>query len=351
MSKQTKIPVALILTDTHLHKNNVELVKDIFKQAIDLCKTLKINFIFHLGDFFTSREAQPLHVLDEAQDILMMVEEAKIGLDITDGNHDKVDLESNKSYLRIFYHNVTHKIDDVCNSFWYVNNKSFEKLNFIWVPYFKENGSYLKKLEEATKLIRKDKQNILLTHISINGVQNNDGSAVENVVKQELFKKFDKVLVGHYHQQQNINNIYYIGSAYQANFGEDEAKGFTIMYDDGSHDFIQSKFPKYIKEKIDIDDKNALKKFEKQYTNSKDHVRVVLTGDKTKLQAFNKENLYDKGIDVKFESEEMNSNFDISKQEIIMFDRSNIAKAFDKFIEINSIEDKEYGSTFLQKIL
>ena len=104
------------------------------------------------------------------------------------------------------------------------------------------------------------------------------------------------------------------------------------------------------KKRSQIDDKDALKKFEKQYANSKDNVRVILVGEKTKLQAFKKEQLLDKGIDCKFEDEEINSNT-IINDEIVVYDRSNIKLAFDKFIEINSIEDKEFGMKFLEKIL
>lgn len=347
MSKiKSKIVLALLITDTHLHKNNVELVKDIFRQAIDLCIQHQIKKIYHLGDFFTSREAQPLQVLIEAKEIFLMIKDAGLEMDIIPGNHDKVDLNSQLSYLHAVEKNDSIRLID--NTY---DQMLSNEVNILYLPYFKEKESYLQKLKEVSDLIRKDKVNVLLTHISINGVNNNDGSVVENEIKQELFKKFNYVYVGHYHNKQSNGNINYIGSSYQADFGEDEIKGFQFLMNDGSVEMILSKFPKYIKEKIDIEDKEALKKFEKKYTNSSDKIRVVLTGDKTKLQAFNKENLHDKGIDVKFESDELNSNFDISNNEIQVFDRSNISKAFDSFCTINKIEDKEFGDKFLDKIL
>lgn len=340
------IILALLITDTHLHKNNVELVKDIFRQAIKLCLEHGLKKIYHLGDFFTSREAQPLHVLIEAKEIFLMIKEAGLEMDIIPGNHDKVDLNSTLSYLHAVEKNDAIRLID--NVFDWMLSK---EVNVLYLPYFKEKESYLPKLKEATDLIRKDKINILLTHISINGVTNNDGSAVENEIKQELFKKFDYVYVGHYHNKQSNGNIHYIGSSYQANFGEDEIKGFQFLMDNGKVAMILSKFPKYIKEKINIDDKDKLKKFEKQYANSTDNVRFILTGEKTKLQAFKKENLLDKGIDVKFENDEINTNVDIANNEIVVFDRSNIKSAFDKFTEINSIEDKEFGESYLEQIL
>ena len=342
---KNKFPVSLLITDTHLHKNNVELVKKIFSQAIEICKKNSIQNIFHLGDFFTSREAQPLFVLKEAKEILAMIASNNLKLSIIPGNHDKTNLDDELSYLDVVEKNE--------NIFLISQESKIEhhNLNVIFLPFFKENGDYLRRLENASKMIENDKFNILLTHVGINGVRNNDGSSVENNIKQDLFKKFEKVCVGHYHDQQSNKNIFYIGSSYQANFGEDNIKGFTILYSDGSHDFIKSNFPEFFKIKVNIDDKEELKNFEKKYSNSKDNIRIVLIGDKTKLQSFNKSNFIDKGIDVKFESEEINTNIDISNQEIILFNRSNIKDAYEKFSQINLIEDSEFGLEYLKKIL
>ena len=46
-------PIALTLTDTHLHEGNIELVTDIWLQARDKCLELGIKRIHFLGDFFT----------------------------------------------------------------------------------------------------------------------------------------------------------------------------------------------------------------------------------------------------------------------------------------------------------
>ena len=245
MSSKTNIvqgqAVALMMTDTHLSKSNYELVVDIFQQAIDLCKAHKLSIVYHLGDFFTSREAQPLNVLYEAKYIFSMFVENNIELYIIPGNHDKVDLESELSYLDVVEKN--NAIHLISSEYDLMLSK---EVNVLFLPYFKEKGSYLERLEKVTKLIRKDKKNILLTHISINGVQNNDGSGVENEIKQELFKKFDYVYVGHYHNKQDSGNIHYIGSSHQNNFGEDSVKGFQFLMDDGSVKMIKSKFPEYI---------------------------------------------------------------------------------------------------------
>jgi DNA repair exonuclease SbcCD nuclease subunit len=64
--------------------------------------------------------------------------------------------------------------------------------------------------------------NIMVTHIGFDGVVNNDGSEVESVLKPNKFSRFTRVLVGHYHNASKLGeNVYYTGSVYQNNFGED----------------------------------------------------------------------------------------------------------------------------------
>ena len=333
--------VALILTDTHLTKSNYALVRSIFEQAIDICKEKDIKRIYHIGDFFTSREAQPLNVLLEAQEIFSMIKKSGIKLSIVAGNHDKVSLESEDSYLDVF--------DKDCILIKKEYSEEVDGLNICWLPYFKEKGSYSKRLNNITDGIIRHKKNILLTHIAIDGVSNNDSSPVENDIKRTLFKEFDKVLCGHYHFQQNFENIYYIGSSHASNFGEDSMKGFTLLYDDASIEFIKSKFPEYIKIKVDVDDKKQLLELEKKHANSKDNVRFVLTGNKEKLQSFKKDGLVGKGIDIKFESDDVivSSN----NEKVQVYDRSNLKVAFDKFVLANEIKDKEFGENYLEKIL
>lgn len=338
---KNKKPFAVEVTDTHLHRNNIPTVRSIFTQGVKLCKELSVDKLFHNGDFFHSREAQPQDVLNEGKDIMHEVSDAGITMYICDGNHDKVHLESEKSYLTSlekYNHILFSKEESIF----------FQDMNVIWLPYFKEKGSYLERLKNASKMIKKGTINILNTHVGINGVINNDGSVHESEIKQELFKMFTKVFVGHYHNQQSTGNIFYIGGGWQQNFGEDEMKGFTILYTDGSHEFIQSKFPKYIKHKVNVEDGKEMNKL-LNLDLSNDIHRVILMGEKTKLQSFDKSILIDYGYDVKFESEDI-KKINIKNTEITVYDRSNLKEAFGKFATLNSIEDRKIGEKYLEQI-
>lgn len=48
--------------------------------------------------------------------------------------------------------------------------------------------------------------------------------------------------LGHYHDYQQVgSNIFHLGSLQQNNFGEDESKGFWMLYDDCTVELLKSK--------------------------------------------------------------------------------------------------------------
>lgn len=344
-----KQPLALILTDTHLSDDNINLVENIFDQAVHYYQKNGItNFIF-IGDFFTSRKAQSLNVLLAAKRIFDQLKILKINFVCIPGNHDKVDLDSESSYLDVF-------LDEG----FIVRNYTFEIINdfcFHFLPYFKESGEvYSNYLKAANNNFydRANKKNILFTHIAVTGVKNNDGSVVENELNTSLFKNFDSVFVGHYHNKSQVGtNVHYIGSAFQNNFGEDDQKGFTILYDDGSHEQVQSEFPKYIKVKVDPTDKKAIKAAQEEHKHSKDNVRFVFEGEESDLKNIKKEVFAELGIDVKFEKPSavpLHAEDLIEKANSLSFDRSSINKSFDLFCETKRIEDSSIGKSYLEKL-
>lgn len=231
-------PILLLLTDTHLKKGNEVLIKSIFEDAIKICKEKKIGLAF-LGDFFTSREAQTLETLLHAKDILTFLQKSGVKCYFISGNHDKTNLNDDKSYLDAF------PIWDNTTMFLFTN-----KLMYIggclihFLSYYKESdGTFVEKLnsEKETRI------DFLLTHIAVTGVKNNDGSkVVNNLSPKKTFAKYNKVFTGHYHDHSTFDNIVYIGSTHQANHAEDLDKGYTILNDDGSYEQIKSNFPYYV---------------------------------------------------------------------------------------------------------
>lgn len=294
-------PIACLITDTHAKDDNLKLVEDIYNQAIQYCVENSIEYMFFLGDFFTQRDKQSLDCLLCLLRVLIRIKKNGITLVAIQGNHDKTSLVSEKGYMSIY----KHKIDYLFEKEGKIELGGYD---MCFLPYFKEGEEYSKRLTELNA--SSDNHKLLFTHIAVNGIKNNDGSSVTGGINTDLFDGFDKVFVGHYHNAQSINNIHYIGSAYQGNFGEDTNKGFTILYDDISTKLIKTKYPKYKKTKIDVSNKKEIQQFIEMNQDSKDHVRLIITGSREDLSVADRTLLANAEIDIKFEGESQMSSLE-----------------------------------------
>ena len=344
-----KKPIAVLITDTHITDHNIDLVKSSFKQLVDTCKKIDCSTVFHLGDWFTTRTGQSQNVLLASKEILDFLVHKKIELTIIPGNHDKLNYVSELSYLHLF-----HFVDKIGN--YLHKEQENKKIVFHFIPFFSDS-EYKKRLLEAYQTIKTvynltNKKHVLFTHIGIEGMLNNDKIKIESELKKDLFSVFDAVFVGHYHDFQAKGNITYIGSDKASNFGENNDKGCAIVYDDLSFECITFDFPHYDTYYIDIEELtqnkiNALKK-EKESNNS--NIRVIITGNETKIQNFNKNILLDLGINCvkqlnneKIDILDKTDNFQI-------FDKSVIISEFNEFCKKNKL-NYDFGKKYLDKVL
>jgi len=326
-------PLAVVLTDTHLKRDNLDLVYNIFVQAYDLANLLGVDYVIHGGDFFTNRIGQNLMTLITMKKILGIFEGTGITLVGIPGNHDKTDLDSEDSYLDVFDNTVNFQL---------VRNFRCIKMGDIsvgFLPYF--SNSYKARLKELETLREKVpyEKSILITHVAFNGVRNNDGSVVEDAISPKDVKSWDKVLVGHYHDGSEIGkNIFYIGSAYQGNYGENiEDKGFTILMENGDIDFEPTNFPKYIKIKLDVNDDvdNEIE----MYGGKEDNVRFIFSGDKSEIHKVDQAKLSSLGIDCKFELNDINEEIlKIESGDLKELDQKAIIKYFAEYCKIQGID-------------
>lgn len=341
--------IGVLVNDVHLDKGNGSLVKDIFRQAVETCRKYSTDRIFCGGDTFTNRSGQPLTCLTDWKEILQDLNKGGIKVYAIAGNHDKTDAESERSYLEIFSESnfrlyKTHFYD------------VFDGCLVGFIPYFKDKR-WLEEFRALEKEINGHGVKILITHVAVEGVRNNDGSEVESELKPALFWQWDKVLVGHYHNASVLagGKVVYTGSAYQANYGEDvTGKGFTVIYADGRTEHVQSQFPRYIREVIDARDKetlrNLLDKYEGENVN---HIRFVFQGTRADCSRINVAEIQGRyGIDVKFQSLEEREAREVAEADgILEYTHSSLRKDFIKFCAENEIRGKQlkYGLSLFNK--
>ena len=340
----SKQAVGVLVNDIHLDKNNGKLVEDIFSQLISVCREYETNRIFCGGDIFTNRSGQPLQCLIDWKNILATLSEEEIELHLIPGNHDKTNSDDEESYLDVFSKSCV-------NLYRHGVYKRIGGCGFGFIPYFSDE----KWLEEYEKISKEVDfaacSTFLITHSGFDGVMNNDGSKVESIIKPSMFKKWSKVLIGHYHNASKLaENVIYTGSAYQNNFGENITdKGFTVLFKDGSIKFVPSKFPKYIKEVIDANDKESLRNLLEKYEGeTTDHIRFVFRGKKVDCQKVNIAEIQGKyGIDCKFESTEAVEAMEISESDnVLSYDKKAITKDFLDFCSDNEIKGEKFKYGF-----
>lgn len=344
-------PCMLLLNDIHISKDNIPEFQLNWSEALSVCDQQEIKEITIGGDLFMSRSAQTLDVLLVVHDAFVEAEKRNIKITLANGNHDKVNQESIRGYCHVF---DQHKNVDVVDDLFII--EEYEGFDLFVMAYFPENGSFIERLQEIIDnelSISHTRQNILYIHEGINGALSQSS---EKEVPANIFKPFDKVLVGHYHNRTKIKgtNIEYIGSSRQHNFGEDEEKGYTILYSDGSHKFVKNEVNVRYKvidipfEKINIHLFDLLNEA-KADGRYKTKVRIhCLT---SQASSINKQKLIESGANkVEIITEDI-EEVNVSRSSLFeKFDNNQIKKTYEDFCEEKEIADASLGLSYLSKI-
>jgi DNA repair protein SbcD/Mre11 len=340
-----KKALAVIATDLHLKQDNISLIKDLIEQQCKLAEKLGVKYIFLLGDIFDSRISQRLDVLLAFKEILDIIEYYNLQITIIPGNHDKTDYSSDNSFLDPF---VGHKSLLLLDS---IREERFGNFYVTTVPYYTED----KLLEIFSGLRPRNDRHFIFTHIGLTGSVNNDGTKVTNKLTASLFKDFYKVFSGHYHDEQQVGkNFFHLPSICQNNFGENEDKGFTVLYDDGSHELVKSIFPKYIKVKVDLD-KTTKSELDKIVADNlplieQNFVRLEFFGDEAKIKSLDKDKYVSLGFNVKNKMKEIEEEDIEFTEEISIHTDDSIIEEFKVFCQEKEL-NYEQGVLYLHKKL
>jgi exonuclease SbcD len=193
---------------------------------------------------------------------------------------------------------------------------------------------------------------VLISHFEMAGSSYLGRVSEKTTINEKLLSKWKKTYLGHYHNHHEITkDIVHLPSLRKGNFGEDNNKGFSILYNDLSYEIIKGKFREFLKIVIDLDDitVSELNELIKTHQNSSDSIRFEFTGEESKLKALDKTQFKGTGIDVKIKYD---VKYDYTDSNIELptvterYSKSDIKKTFKQFCE-----DKGYNFTEGQKLL
>lgn len=344
-------PCLLLLNDIHISKDNIPAFKANWQEAIDICRKMDVKEIAIGGDLFFSRAAQTLDVLLAVHDALLTAAEHGIHVTIAEGNHDKVNQENERGYCHVF---DQHSNVLVCDE--YVSLPLGDDCRFVlhMMGYFPEDGSFCTRLDRLKEEGLDPKRlNFLYIHEGINGAlaQPNDKE-----LPAKIFEEFDKVFVGHYHNRTIIDKtrIEYIGSSRQHNFGEDEEKGYTVIYTDGSHEFIKNKANTRYRV-IDVAAERAglhlVDELREIDADGRYKVKVRVHAPQAAMKSVDKAALLDAGatkVELIADDEEM---LEVAASSLFeKFDSHRIRETYEEFCREKQIDDVAIGLEYLSKI-
>lgn len=344
-------PCLLLLNDIHISKDNIPAFKANWQEAIDICRKMDVKEIAIGGDLFFSRAAQTLDVLLAVHDALLTAAEHGIHVTIAEGNHDKINQENERGYCHVF---DQHSNVLVCDE--YVSLPLGDDCRFVlhMMGYFPEDGSFCTRLDRLKEEALDPKRlNFLYIHEGINGAlaQPNDKE-----LPAKIFEEFDKVFVGHYHNRTIIDKtrIEYIGSSRQHNFGEDEEKGYTVIYTDGSHEFIKNKVNTRYRE-IDVAAERAglhlMDELREIDADGRYKVKVRVHAPQAAMKSVDKAALLDAGatkVELVADDEEM---LEVAASSLFeKFDSHRIRETYEEFCREKQIDDVAIGLEYLSKI-
>ena len=337
-------PVALLMNDLHISKDNILEFEKNWNEALSICEEYSIDQILIGGDVFTTRNVQHLMPVKTVMRCLDKTYVKGIKTTISFGNHDCPIYGEKDSWCDILAYIPGVEI---------VNDFKIIDLGdkvLAMVAYFPEETVMVGKLEEVDKCLKEQGYDfsdvVLYLHSGVHGALGDFD--VPNEIPQEPLLKYCRVLCAHYHNRTIIadTDIEYIGSSRAHTFGEDEDKGYTLLYADGSTSFVKNEVNiRYVTEDITI---KSLSDWKKTY-DSRYKVRLKIHCTAAEADTVDKEDLFSRGANkIEFVTEKLQA-IEASQTEMEeKFDNKNLQIEYKSFCKEKDI-DSRFGIDYLNK--
>lgn len=257
MSQKDREIIAVLISDVHYNVDTKELADKAMRQAIKLANDSKVPLVM-AGDLHDTKAK-----LDGTCVKMMLntIEQCLVRPYILIGNHDRINEKSSEHSLE-FLRNAANII---------VRPITAPKIGWL-IPYDHDPENLRKFLAELPAGSR------LIMHQGVQGAKMGDYVIDKSSLPKECYAKF-QVISGHYHPRQSIvtggqyvgshqGTFQFIGNPFSLGFSEAvqinsdgsleqddlQEKGFQILYEDGTLEFVPTNLRKHIRVKIMVGD-------------------------------------------------------------------------------------------------
>jgi DNA repair exonuclease SbcCD nuclease subunit len=212
-------------------------------------KENNIKTLIHLGDVVDRRKFINFQVAHNFQKkFWKKLWELKIDTHIIIGNHDTYYKNTNE--VNSMEQLIT-TFDGVNEPWIYTKPKTvnFDGLDILFLPWICDAT-----IEESIHTIDKSTAQICMGHLEIKGFEMHKGHVNVQGLDKEQFKRFEKVISGHFHKKSDDKHIYYLGTQYEITWSDYNCpKGFHI-FDTQTRELTRISNPLKIHKKFMYDD-------------------------------------------------------------------------------------------------
>ena len=271
-----------ILNDTHCGIRNSS---DIFIANADKFYTdtffpylveNNITHIIHLGDYYDNRKYINFRALNcNRKHFLKPLRDFGITMDIIRGNHDTFykntgELNSLKELLGHYMNEINIISDPTV--------MEYDGFSIGLVPWIDAENE-----EKIMRFLETAKCDWLGGHFEINGYEMMKGIKFEGGLERSVFKRFEKVLSGHFHTKSMQDNIEYLGSQMEFFWNDAHDNKYFHVLDTETRSLTPVRNPHTLFHRIRYDDTN---------NDYGDYPFTDLDGKFVKIVVINKSDLY-----------------------------------------------------------
>ena len=283
-------------------------------------KEHKIKSLVHLGDVVDRRKFINFNTSHNFQQkFWRRLYDMRIDTHIILGNHDTYYKNTNE--VNAMQQLVT-TFDGKTEPWIYSSPKEmiFDGLKILLVPWICDDN-----YDESVSMIQNSTAQICMGHLEVKGFEMHKGFFNDHGLEKNLFKRFEKVISGHFHKKSDDGQIYYCGTQYEMTWNDYKCpKGFHIFdtqtreltrvpnplrmfrkiyYDDKQHDYSKEDVSKYDNTHVKIfvtnkTDNNMFESFvNKLHTEINAHELTIIDEDTSDITSSVREDILDQGED------------------------------------------------------
>ena len=216
-----------LINDTHWGaRNDSPAFIDYFNRFYDevffpYLQENNIKTVIHLGDVVDRRKFINHNTAHNFKlKFWNKIDELNLDTHVIIGNHDTYYKNTNE--INALQNLNISKTAKVYTSSQTVN---FDGLDILIMPWICDTNK-----DDTLYHIDNTTAQIVMGHLEIKGFEMHKGHLNEQGLEKDLFKRFEKVISGHFHKKSDDGHIYYLGCPYQITWSDYNCpKGFHIF--------------------------------------------------------------------------------------------------------------------------